>query len=38
MKITETSRRGVFNLIPDELKDHVPVLYAIHIWNNLVND
>ena len=26
------------SLIPDELKDHVPVLYAIHIWNNLVND
>jgi triacylglycerol lipase len=28
--------KGLRSLVPDELKDHVPVLYAIHIWNNLV--
>ncbi|MGA1840309.1 MAG: lipase family protein [bacterium] len=26
---------GIFRLVPDAMKDHVPVLYAIHIWNNL---
>jgi len=28
--------RGFEGLVPDAIKDHVPILYAIHIWNNLV--
>lgn len=28
---------GLKGLVPDAIKDHVPVLYAIHIWNNLPN-
>ena len=28
--------RGFQGLVPDAIKDHVPVLYAIHIWNSLV--
>jgi pimeloyl-ACP methyl ester carboxylesterase len=26
---------GFQGLVPDAIKDHVPVLYAIHIWNSL---
>ncbi len=26
---------GLSGLVPDAIKDHVPVLYAIHIWNSL---
>ncbi len=26
---------SISGLVPDAIKDHVPVLYAIHIWNNL---
>ena len=26
---------GVSGLVPDAIRDHVPVLYAIHIWNSL---
>lgn len=29
--------QGSFNYIPSGFKDHVPLLYAVHIWNNLVN-
>ncbi len=29
-------RRGMKGVVPDAIKDHVPVLYAIHIRNNLV--
>ncbi len=28
-------KRIFSGLIPDGLKDHVPVLYAVHIWNNI---
>ena len=28
-------RNGFLNLVPDGLKDHVPLYYAVHIWNNL---
>lgn len=31
----EQARNGAFNFIPGGLKDHVPILYAVHIWNNL---
>jgi pimeloyl-ACP methyl ester carboxylesterase len=29
---------GLRGLVPDAIKDHVPVLYAIHIWNNLLKN
>jgi hypothetical protein len=28
-------RRGFINFIPDDIVDHVPTLYATHIWNNI---
>ena len=28
-------RTGFANLIPDDIVDHVPTLYATHIWNNI---
>lgn len=28
-------KRGFANLIPDFIVDHVPILYATHIWNNI---
>lgn len=28
--------RGKFLYIPGGFKDHIPLLYAIHLWNNLV--
>jgi hypothetical protein len=28
-------RRGFINFIPDDFVDHVPTLYATHIWNNI---
>nr|ABE69172.1 probable lipase [uncultured bacterium pFosLip] len=31
-----TLGHGFQGLVPDAIKDHVPVLYAIHIWNNLI--
>ena len=33
----EQALQGSFNYIPSGFKDHVPLLYAIHIWNNLVD-
>ena len=30
------NERGSLGLIPDSFKDHVPLLYAIHLWNNVV--
>ena len=32
---TGPTRRGVGYLIPDNIVDHVPTLYATHIWNNI---
>jgi pimeloyl-ACP methyl ester carboxylesterase len=29
-------RQGKFLYIPGGFKDHIPLLYAIHLWNNLV--
>jgi triacylglycerol lipase len=29
-------RYGFVSLIPDEIIDHVPLLYAAHIWNNIL--
>ena len=28
-------RKGFLHLVPDGLKDHVPLYYAVHIWNSL---
>jgi alpha/beta superfamily hydrolase len=28
-------RRGFINFIPDDFVDHVPTLYATHVWNNI---
>jgi hypothetical protein len=28
-------RRGLAHLVPDNIVDHVPILYATHIWNNI---
>ena len=28
-------RHGFAHLIPDNIVDHVPILYATHIWNNI---
>jgi hypothetical protein len=28
-------RRGFAHFIPDNIVDHVPTLYATHIWNNI---
>ena len=30
------NKSGLASLIPDAFKDHVPLLYTIHIWNNVV--
>jgi len=30
------NKRGSVSLIPASFKDHVPLLYAIHLWNNVV--
>ncbi len=30
--------QGQFLYIPGGFKDHIPLLYAIHLWNNLVSD
>lgn len=30
-------RHGFLRMIPDGLKDHVPLFYAVHIWNSLVD-
>lgn len=32
----EQVKQGSFNFIPGGLKDHVPTRYAVHIWNNLI--
>jgi triacylglycerol lipase len=34
-KATRPARRGVGYLIPESIVDHVPTLYATHIWNNI---
>ena len=31
----EKMSQGLAKLIPDSLMDHVPLLYAIHIWNSI---
>lgn len=31
----EKMSQGLVKLIPDSLMDHVPLLYAIHIWNSI---
>jgi hypothetical protein len=32
----EHMKQGSFNFIPGGLKDHVPTRYAVHLWNNLL--
>ncbi len=32
----EQVKQGDFTYIPGGIKDHVPLLYAVHLWNNLV--
>ena len=32
----QQNKRGFMSLIPDSFKDHVPLLYTIHLWNNVV--
>jgi hypothetical protein len=31
----EQAAQGTYNYVPGGLKDHVPLLYAIHLWNNV---
>jgi predicted lipase len=31
----EQATQGTYNYVPGGLKDHVPLLYAIHLWNNM---
>jgi predicted lipase len=33
----EHAWQGSFNYIPTGFKDHVPLLYAVHLWNNIVD-
>lgn len=33
----QPNKRGSASLIPDFFKDHVPLLYTIHLWNNVVD-
>ena len=32
----QPNKRGSASLIPESFKDHVPLLYAIHLWNNVI--
>jgi len=32
----DPKQRGVSYLIPESVVDHVPTLYATHIWNNIM--
>ncbi|MGD8947320.1 MAG: lipase family protein [Desulfobacterales bacterium] len=32
----QQNKSGSSSFIPDSFKDHVPLLYAIHLWNNVV--
>lgn len=34
--LKENKKSDLSQLIPDSIKDHVPLLYAIFLWNNLV--
>lgn len=36
MNSVEQVSQGTFNYVPGVLKDHVPILYAIDLWNNLL--
>jgi len=29
--------QGSFSYIPSGFKDHIPILYAVHLWNNIVS-
>ena len=31
----ERTKQGEFSFIPGGIKDHVPLFYAIHLWNNI---
>jgi hypothetical protein len=30
-------RGGLQGLVPDAFRDHVPLLYTVHLWNHLIN-
>ena len=34
---TRNLKQGWIATLPDGIKDHTPLLYALHIWNNLVS-
>ena len=34
--LVDTLHHGLPAMIPDGLKDHTPLLYAAHVWNNLI--
>jgi len=29
-------RGGLQGLVPDAFRDHVPLIYTVHLWNNLI--
>ena len=31
----ERTKQGEFSFIPGGIKDHVPLFYTIHLWNNI---
>ena len=33
----EQFRGGLQGLVPDAFRDHVPLIYTIHLWNDLIN-
>ena len=33
----EQFRGGLQGLVPDAFRDHVPLVYTIHLWNDLIN-
>jgi hypothetical protein len=35
--VNPSTRHSLASLIPAAIRDHVPVLYAIHLWNNAVD-
>jgi len=36
-QMSDQVRHGFSGFIPEAIKDHVPTLYAVHIWNNIPN-
>jgi hypothetical protein len=36
--LTENKKSDLSQLIPDSIRDHVPLLYAIFLWNHLVEN